>query len=874
VVFDSNGSYYGTTSSGACGAATCGTVFKLPTILQPPGERIYAFHQSGIDGVDPRGRLYIDSAGALYGTTSITGPAGGSGTIFKLTPSGSQFASWPITILYSFSPTDEGEPVAGMIADASGALYGTATGGPSGTGSVWAFVQAPAVTGVAASSGTTFGGTALTITGSGFTGATGVTLGGTAATNVVVVNDITITATTPAHSAGAVDVAVTTFGGTATATGGYTYVAEPSATTLGTSATPSTFGQSVTLTATVTAGTTGTVTFTIDGVNQSSPVSGGTATYRTTALNAGNHTVTAAYSGDEFYAASTSSALTQVVNKADQTIGFTSALPANPRIGGTYIPAATATSGLAVTFGASGACSFAAGTVTFTAAGPCTVAASQAGDGNYNAASQAMPPFTINKGVTTLTQTASPAFAKPGQAVTLKATVAVTAPAVATPTGSVTFKEGTKTLGSGPVASNAAHVATSALMIGNHVISASYGGDTNLIGSTAGATVKVGAAVGGETKVNTTTAGAQQLPAVAALKSGYVIAWASSAQDKSGYGVYMQRYTSAGAKAGHETLVNTTKTGDQTMPAVAGLKSGGFVVVWQSANEDKSGLGVYGQIFTAAGAKSGAEFRVNTTTSGDQSLPSVASLASGGFVVAWTSKNQDRSGLGVYAQMYDAKGKASGKEFKVNTTTAGDQTNAAVAGLTSGGFVIAWQGRDASGLGVYLQRYDAGAKAQGKETLVNKTTVKDQSLPSLAALDNAGFVVAWQSANQDGSGLGVYMQRFTAAGAKTAGETRVNTMTANDQSTPAVAAFSNGGYVVVWASNKQDGSGQGIYAQESRSATRLLERLRREKSREKAPAKSGLSCSQEGGAQAAHAVRRAQAAHGRAATSQAGSRYS
>jgi len=432
---------------------------------------------------------------------------------------------------------------------------------------------------------------------------------------------------------------------------------------------------------------------------------------------------------------------------------------------------------------------------------------------DLNAATSSPQSLTVTKGDTTVVASASPATSKPGQAVTLKATVAATAPAAATPSGSVMFKDGGKTLGSGTIASSKAQTSTSSLTIGDHVITASYSGDGNLTGSSATTAVKVSAAVGSETKVNTTTAGTQQLPAVAALKSGYVIVWASQNEDKSGYGVYTQRYTSAGAKSGGETQVNTTKTGDQTMPAVAGLKSGGFIVVWQSGNEDKSGLGVYGQIFTAAGAKSGVEFKANTTTSGDQSLPSVASLASGGFVVAWTSNGQDGSGLGVYAQVYDATGKASGSEFKVNTVTAGDQSNPSVAGLTGGGFVIAWQGPDANGLGVYMQRYAATGRTAGTAMLVNKTTVNDQSLPSIAPLDNGGYVVAWQSALQDGSGLGIYTQHFTAAGSKTGNEVLVNTTTANDQSAPAASGFSDGGYVVLWQSKNQDGSGLGVYAQ-------------------------------------------------------------
>ncbi len=86
-------------------------------------------------------------------------------------------------------------------------------------------LETPTVTAISPSSGSTAGGTSVTITGTDFTGATGVTLGGTAATSVSVVNATTITCTTPAHAAGAVSVLVTTPGGSNTANTLYTYVA-------------------------------------------------------------------------------------------------------------------------------------------------------------------------------------------------------------------------------------------------------------------------------------------------------------------------------------------------------------------------------------------------------------------------------------------------------------------------------------------------------------------------------------------------------------------------------------------------------------------------------------------------------------------------
>ena len=85
------------------------------------------------------------------------------------------------------------------------------------------YAPAPTVTAISPTSGTTSGGTSVTLTGTTLTGTTGVTFGGTAATNVAVVSATSVTATTPAHAAGAVDVVATTPGGTGTLTSGFTY---------------------------------------------------------------------------------------------------------------------------------------------------------------------------------------------------------------------------------------------------------------------------------------------------------------------------------------------------------------------------------------------------------------------------------------------------------------------------------------------------------------------------------------------------------------------------------------------------------------------------------------------------------------------------
>lgn len=266
-----------------------------------------------------------------------------------------------------------------------------------------------------------------------------------------------------------------------------------------------------------------------------------------------------------------------------------------------------------------------------------------------------------------------------------------------------------------------------------------------------------------------------------------------------------------------ETRANTVTTGEQASPAVARDSDGDFVVVWQSDGQDGAGYGVYAQRYNASGVAQGTEFRVNTTTAGAQQNAAVGMDATGNFVVAWQSP--DAGGTGVFAQRYNAAGVAQGAEFLVNTSTANGQANASVAVDSDGDFVVVWQSAHGATTDIYAQRYNAAGVAQGAETLVNTTTADAQTAPSVAMDSGGNFVVAWTSTGQDsGATDGVYAQRFNAAGVAQGSEFLVNTTTADAQSQPAVAWAASGGFVIAWRSNGQDGGGTGIYAQRYNSS--------------------------------------------------------
>jgi Ca2+-binding RTX toxin-like protein len=81
----------------------------------------------------------------------------------------------------------------------------------------------------------------------------------------------------------------------------------------------------------------------------------------------------------------------------------------------------------------------------------------------------------------------------------------------------------------------------------------------------------------------------------------------------------------------------------------------------------------------------------------------------------------------------------------------------------------------------------------------------------VAALSDGGWIVSWESDGQDGDGAGIFQQRYDSHGAAVGSETRVNIQTVGDQNRPTVTALADGGWVVSWTSSGQDGDGLGIY---------------------------------------------------------------
>ncbi len=275
---------------------------------------------------------------------------------------------------------------------------------------------------------------------------------------------------------------------------------------------PSVFGQSVSFTATIgvtapgAGSPTGSVNF-LDGGNpiatcQNVPVSAGMAGCSVSNLAVGNHTITAAYSGDSNFNTSNGSMTgnPQVVNKADATVGLTSAT--NPSVFGQSVTFTATVAAAPPGAGTpAGSVSFLDGGNPITgctnvaisggqaqcmtsalAVGNHTISSTYNGDGSFNTSTGNLTgnPQVVNKADTSVGLTSSQNPAPLGTNITFTASIAVTAPGAGTPTGTVQFLDGMNPIAgctAQTVTAGQATCQTNALTVGNHTITAAYSGD-------------------------------------------------------------------------------------------------------------------------------------------------------------------------------------------------------------------------------------------------------------------------------------------------------------------------------------------------------------------------------------------------------------
>jgi hypothetical protein len=312
-----------------------------------------------------------------------------------------------------------------------------------------------------------------------------------------------------------------------------------------------------------------------------------------------------------------------------------------------------------------------------------------------------------------------------------------------------------------------------------------------------------------------------------------VVTWASQGQDVPGeplnYGVYARRYDVKTQQWGTEFLVNQDGTGGQLQGNQLGAgvvvnDDGSFIVTWtdgspNQAGEDYLSYGVYARRYDSAGNSIGNQFRINQITTGDQFDSSIAINTDGDFVVSWTSNNLNTNGKDIFVRRFNKDGtpkdKAIGKDNDIltNTFTTNDQLHSSVAIDSSGNFVVVWEssGQDGSGTGIYGQRFNADGSKNGSEFSINVITTNDQLYPSVSMDAKGNFVVTWTSNTGVAYGSDIYARRYDSTGkALDAQEFLVNSQNrADNQQYSQVKLLNSGNFIITWTG--PDASATGIY---------------------------------------------------------------
>lgn len=284
--------------------------------------------------------------------------------------------------------------------------------------------------------------------------------------------------------------------------------------------------------------------------------------------------------------------------------------------------------------------------------------------------------------------------------------------------------------------------------------------------------------------------------------------------------------------------------------------------------------GVFSQLFDANANPVGWETKVSPSGGG---APAVAATNDGGYVVTYEALVSGDDVMKIFAHKYDANGEefitgyyVDGKPFSylldnnpntpaemiyINKTTeftTGNEANELksdskkpnVVTLADGKMVFVWQApvdaypKDSGAIdydrSVMFRIYDTDLttsmddrKANTNDIHFNNVSglyedaVYEQSEPSVAALTDGGFIIVWQSMQSDNSYWGIYAQRFDSIGNKVGSQFLVNTKTADSQKIPSVVGLSDGGFVISWEAEHQDGVQQGLF-QEGSSGTEIV----------------------------------------------------
>ncbi|MDX1952136.1 MAG: fibronectin type III domain-containing protein [Verrucomicrobiota bacterium] len=317
---------------------------------------------------------------------------------------------------------------------------------------------------------------------------------------------------------------------------------------------------------------------------------------------------------------------------------------------------------------------------------------------------------------------------------------------------------------------------------------------------------------GTEYFIGNSSQGDQVRPVLALDVTGGVLVYEDNVADGDGMGISARRLTPTFAGGQSSFRVNSIGEGDQQNPQAARLLDGSTLFVWQGGEFGQQRI--FGRILGSGGIFTSQDFQISGNAAIEQIEPSLASLPNGGAIVVWSARGQDGSMSGVFAQLISSTGIKSGPEFRINQHYLLNQRSASVAAFPNGRILVSWisEGqRHGKSVDIYARFFDEAGNPLSDEFRLNSTDNLASS-PKIAPTGLNRFVVAWTEIKEggDANAWDIVAASFSLNGTAITPPRVINQTRSMAQISPAIAN-SGGNLLLAWMSFEQDGSQEGVY---------------------------------------------------------------
>lgn len=240
----------------------------------------------------------------------------------------------------------------------------------------------------------------------------------------------------------------------------------------------------------------------------------------------------------------------------------------------------------------------------------------------------------------------------------------------------------------------------------------------------------------------------------------------------------------------------------------------GQTQVWSGLDDSTGEWGVFAQQWLPTGQPAGPIVPISDLSASVQTVPQIGRDTGQQALVAWVAEDSDGEGYGIVARKLDELGLPTGDIIRISDSSQGDQVSPSVAAMEQSGYVVTWtaysEGNDQGE--VYARYLDLDGNPLASPFQVNVTATGEQGHSMVASDPRGNVVIAWESWGQDGDGNGIFARRFDPS--RTGSEEfQVYRAGAGWQYLAGLSARPAGGFEVRWQVYTPHGHDLGIWGQ-------------------------------------------------------------